>query len=83
MFALAVVCDAAMDYYAFQVVHDSGYFSLHTDGWRIDIWHNLKIVKFGFIAFGMIPKPDMLILFGLINYTVHEFVYKALKRSKE
>lgn len=81
-FSLAVACEGAMDYFNFQVPHDSGFWSLHTEGCRVDAWHSLKILKWTFIALGMVPRFKALLLFALINYAVHEFVYKTLKRTK-
>jgi len=87
MFACAVGMDAVMDYFMFQVPHDSGFWSLHTSGWRIDAWHMSKIVKFAFVALGMWGRKNihwfLVVSFAAINYMVHEFIYKkVLKNDK-
>ena len=79
-FALAVACDAGMDHFLFSVPYDSGFWSLHTSGWRFDAWHTLKIIKWTFIAVGMAPTWDFLAIAGALNYIIHEFVYKLLKK---
>ena len=79
-FALAVVCDTAMDYFNFQVPHDSGFWSLHTEGWKFDVWHSLKFIKFTLIAIGMVPTWDFIAIAGSLNYIIHEYLYKILKR---
>ena len=81
-FSLAVCCDAGMDYFNFQVPYDSGFWSLHTSGWRIDAWHGLKVLKWAFIAIGMVPTWDWLILAGLLNSFWHGLVYhRILKKT--
>jgi hypothetical protein len=79
-FSLAVVCDAGMDYFNFQVPYDSGFWSLTTDGWRFDAWHTLKVTKWTFIVIGMAPTWDFIAVAGALNYIIHEYVYKILKR---
>jgi len=82
-FSLAVIADAGMDYVNFQLPKDSGFWSLHTHGWRIDAWHSLKVVKWTFIAVGMVRSADWLVIAGVLNYMLHEIVYhKILKRLK-
>lgn len=80
-FSLAIICDACMDYINFQIPYDSGFWSLHTGGLRFDVWHILKVIKWTFVAFGMIPKLNWLILAGALNLFWHELIYhKILKR---
>jgi len=84
-FSLAVACDAGMDYFNFVVPHDSGFWSLHTEGLRFDAWHSLKVLKWTFIAIGMVPTFDWIIVAGALNSFLHGFIYhrilKNLKRN--
>ena len=83
-FALAVACDATMDYFNFQVVYNSGWWSI-TDGWN-DVWHWLKKLKWLFIVFAIVGKDglkwNVMFAYAVINLVVHEVLYhKILKRK--
>ena len=87
LFSLAVACDAGMDHYNFHVPHDQGFWSLTTEGWRFDIWHVLKVIKWTFIAIGMSGrwffKYPVLITYAVLNYFIHELLFhKILRRSE-
>ena len=82
MFCLAVSCDAGMDYINFQIPYDSGFWSLHTSGPRFDAWHILKVLKWTFIAFGMVRTTGTVFVLGLLNYFLHDLIYhKILKKE--
>jgi hypothetical protein len=91
MFALAVALDALMDHFNFHVAHDSGWFSLHTEGYRGfggDVWHTLKILKWTAIVFGMAGKISVkysyLYFYGLcaaLNYFIHESILHGRKKK--
>jgi len=86
-FALAVACDAGMDYFNFQVEYNSGWWSL-TDGTN-DVWHWLKKLKWLFIVLAILRKEGItgasklvwLVIYGTINLIIHETLYKILKNK--
>ena len=91
MFALAVALDALMDHFNFHVAHDSGWFSLHTKGYRGfggDVWHTLKILMWTAVFLGMAGKPSLkssylkfLGLCAALNFIIHESILHGRKKK--
>ncbi len=83
LLALAVICDAAMDYFNFQRPYDSGFWSLHTED-TADAWHWIKKLKWLFVIVAIYGLNWFVVLGGFINLFFHElFYHKIFKRSKK
>lgn len=83
-FAIGAALNGLMDYFNFKVLHDSGFWSLHTFGARLDAWHLSKVLMLGCFAIGMIGKrkfwdyPILLIIMGVIYSLIHGLVYHRI-----
>lgn len=78
---LAVIADAAMDYFNFQVAHDSGFWSLHTED-TAGAWHWIKKLKWLFLIIAIYGLNWLVVLGGLINYFFHEFFYHKIFKKR-
>jgi hypothetical protein len=75
-----------MDHYNFHMPHDSGWWSLHTEGSRFDVWHTLKIFKWAFVFLAIAGKDafiySVVLTYAILNYFIHEILFhKILRRN--
>ena len=89
-FTLWVAVDAFMDHLNFHVPHDSGWWSLHTEGYRgpgSDAWHTFKLLGIFFVVLGMVGKSAMkhyvLLFFAILNYFTHEILLHKIFKKKD
>ena len=82
-FTLFVACTAYMDHLNFHVKHDSGWWSLHTVGYRGiggDAWHTIKYLAIRFVILGMSGKDALkyyvILSYAILNYITHTFVFR-------
>lgn len=85
-FSIGVIFTALMDYFDFQVPHDSGFWSLTTTPpWYDDAWHWSKVLMLASFGMGMIPrdKPKLILLavFGALNSLFHGLVYHHILKK--
>jgi len=89
-FTLAVATNGAMDHLNFHVPHDSGWWSLHTEGYRGfggDAWHSLKWIMWTFVLIGMSGKDALkyyvLLSYAILNSFAHGLVFKRILGRKD
>jgi hypothetical protein len=85
-FTAFVACLSTMDHLNFHVPHDSGWWSLHTEGYRGfggDGWHTLKYFAIGFVILGMTGKDSLkyyvALSFAILNLITHKIFFRGKK----
>ena len=79
LFGAIVFLLAVMDFFAFQMPYDKGFWSLHTKGSKYDIWHSCKRVILFLVAFSMLGSEYILEMFyGFIEISMNPYVLFAV-----
>ena len=85
LFGAIVFLLAVMDFFAFQMPYDKGFWSLHTKGSKYDIWHSCKRVILFLVAFIIIREGALIDIFvnpyvwlAAIAYSFQRFFYNFL-----
>ena len=76
-------CFALMDYFAFHVKPDTGFWSLTTKGgyWKNDIWHYLERLAGLFLILAITYDLVLIGFLSLVLLAVHFFFYRIVGKK--